>query len=559
MLRSSRLASRALTHALACTSKSAAESAPTRANVRAAAATGRRRWEPESRGGWRGQSSSSDPHLHGWSPYKGFADTANDDMGFVEVDLSMVPRPVASGPASATIDRDGDPTFASVDFGSVRHYRIEVTTAAVRGAGTSGSVEITFIGDQGVSPPISLEYATGFTPRFERGTTLPFRVTSYMDPGRLSQVQVRLIPEMSQVGHGWLLENVKVTNEETGDVSHFNSRKWFGESDCGGRDGPLSQLLAMDVCPGKRERGETRADLPVVNLTVSAAGATVPHVDKTKEGIRAVMQREWGHGGEDAYFFKSSKIEGEKNVVAFGVADGVYMWRWQGIDAGEFSRRLMGLASEVFSGFTEVKSESNEHKFEKNRPEHLLKAAYAGVREEGVQGSTTACIATIDQTHGLLRSANVGDSGFMIVRGDPGNRGVCHRSPHQEHEFGRPFQLGHHANSDTPEDAMLTAFPLEPGDIVVMGSDGLWDNLSEIEILEVIESVFQGSSASAGLGAESQGVMNRASRELVSAAYTASMDKRRTTPYSLAATEWFDMVYSGGKKDDITAVVVNVG
>ena len=140
MLRSSRLASRALTHALACTSKSAAESG---ANVRAAAATGRKRWEPESRGGRRGQSSSSDPHLHGWSPYKGFADTANDDMGFVEVDLSMVPRPVASGPASATSDRDGDATFASVDFGSVRHYRIEVTTAAVRGAGTSGSVEIT--------------------------------------------------------------------------------------------------------------------------------------------------------------------------------------------------------------------------------------------------------------------------------------------------------------------------------------------------------------------------------------------------------------------------------
>ena len=101
-------------------------------------------------------------------------------------------------------------------------------------------------------------------------------------------------------------------------MSHFHSRKWFGESDCGGRDGPLSQLLAQDVCPGKRERGETRADLPVVNLTVSAAGATVPHVDKTKEGIRAVMQREWGHGGEDAYFFKSSKIEGEKNLVAFG-------------------------------------------------------------------------------------------------------------------------------------------------------------------------------------------------------------------------------------------------
>jgi protein phosphatase PTC7 len=141
-------------------------------------------------------------------------------MGFVEVDLSMVPRPVASGPASATRDHNGDPTFASVDFGSVRHYRVEVTTAAIRGAGTSGSVEVTFIGDQGVSPPIPLEYVEGDSPGFERGTTLPFRVTSYMDPGRLSQVQVRLIPEMSQVGHGWLLEHVRVTCEET----------WFGDA-----------------------------------------------------------------------------------------------------------------------------------------------------------------------------------------------------------------------------------------------------------------------------------------------------------------------------------------
>jgi protein phosphatase PTC7 len=54
-------------------------------------------------------------------------------------------------------------------------------------------------------------------------------------------------------------------------------------------------------------------------------------------------------------------------------------------------------------------------------------------------------------------------------------------------------------------------------------------------------------------------VLNDAARAVVSAAYQAAMDKRRTTPYSLAATENFDMVYSGGKKDDITAVVVNVG
>jgi protein phosphatase PTC7 len=92
-----------------------------------------------------------------------------------------------------------------------------------------------------------------------------------------------------------------------------------------------------------------------------------------------------------------------------------------------------------------------------------------------------------------------------------------------------------------------------------MGSDGLWDNLSESEILELVEQSFRSTGYQRGLGAESRAAVNRASGAVVSAAYAASMDKRRTTPYSLAATENFDMVYSGGKKDDITAVVVNVG
>lgn len=146
-----------------------------------------------------------------------------------------------------------------------------------------------------------------------------------------------------------------------------------------------------------------------------------------------------------------------------------------------------------------------------------------------------------------------------MVRGDPGHREVAHRSPHQEHEFGRPFQLGHHDASDHPSDAMLTTFPLEPGDVIVMGSDGLWDNLSESEILQIVEGEFKGTGYQRGMGAESRAVVVKAAGAVVSAAYAASMDKRRTTPYSLAATENFDMVYSGGKKDDITAVVVNVG
>ena len=42
--------------------------------------------------------------------------------------------------------------------------------------------------------------------------------------------------------------------------------------------------------------------------------------------------------------------------------------------------------------------------------------------------------------------------------------------------------------------------------------------------------------------------------ELGKRAFQNSMDKWISTPYSLGATDAFDMVYTGGKKDDITVL-----
>ena len=37
------------------------------------------------------------------------------------------------------------------------------------------------------------------------------------------------------------------------------------------------------------------------------------------------------------------------------------------------------------------------------------------VESEGVFGSSTCCLVTINENTGLLQSANVGDSGFMVI------------------------------------------------------------------------------------------------------------------------------------------------
>lgn len=63
------------------------------------------------------------------------------------------------------------------------------------------------------------------------------------------------------------------------------------------------------------------------------------------------------------------------------------------------------------------------------------------------------------------------------------------RTAQLEHEFGCPFQLGHHSYANTPADADLVTMPVEAGDVVVMGTDGLLDNLSDKETVDALEAL----------------------------------------------------------------------
>lgn len=52
-------------------------------------------------------------------------------------------------------------------------------------------------------------------------------------------------------------------------------------------------------------------------------------------------------------------------------------------------------------------------------------------------GSSTACIVVLDRQSHRLHTANLGDSGFLVVREGE----VVHRSDEQQHYFNTPFQL----------------------------------------------------------------------------------------------------------------------
>ena len=69
---------------------------------------------------------------------------------------------------------------------------------------------------------------------------------------------------------------------------------------------------------------------------------------------------------------------------------------------------------------------------------------------------------SMSSVQGQLRSANVGDSGYMLLTRAPAGARyeLRYHTPQQEHSFGCPYQLGHYEGADAPEDAMLMTLPV---------------------------------------------------------------------------------------------------
>ncbi|PON98480.1 PPM-type phosphatase domain containing protein [Trema orientale] len=231
--------------------------------------------------------------------------------------------------------------------------------------------------------------------------------------------------------------------------------------------------------------------------------------------------------GEDAHF-----VSPDQQTI--GVADGVGGWASQGVDAGEYARELMHNSLDC------VKKESSVI-----HPKRVIEEAFSNTKR---QGSSTACVMT--HNDGVLRAANVGDSGFMVLREGK----VVYKSPTQQRRFNCPFQLGHGQKSDRPECAVEMEFRVIAGDIVVMGSDGLLDNLFEWEIEEIIQKEYH------KLLKENKDSANKyedLAYQIAETAYYKSLDKYCMTPFAIACT-LAEKKHKGGKMDDITVVVGHI-
>ncbi|KAL4452019.1 hypothetical protein ABPG75_007681 [Micractinium tetrahymenae] len=177
-------------------------------------------------------------------------------------------------------------------------------------------------------------------------------------------------------------------------------------------------------------------------------------------------------------------------------------------------------------------------------------------RATRLPGSSTACVLRLDAAAGLLDAANLGDSGFLIVRD-----GRLHfQSPAMQHFFDCPLQFGMPPDTDWARDAAVFSLEVRPGDAIVLATDGLLDNLPVEDIVR--------------LAPRSAGEVEAAAAAMAELARRNSEDPDFESPYTQEALEegldipiWEKLMTAsfkdgkfqlgklrGGKMDDITVV-----
>ncbi|KAK4840368.1 hypothetical protein QYF36_007087 [Acer negundo] len=196
--------------------------------------------------------------------------------------------------------------------------------------------------------------------------------------------------------------------------------------------------------------------------------------------------------GQDAHFLCREK-------QTLGVADGVGGWLKKGIDSGKYSRELL-----------------------KNY------------------------VAALDlESRGSVNLRRVLEEAFCMTKSEETTK-CKFKSSSQQHRFNQPYQLGNFNYGDGPDIATEIVVPIESGDVVVVGTDGLLDNMFPYEIEEILSRT-----------QDDKNVAKLAKTIAKHASYNAT-DRYSDSPFSRARKLAGTKPRLGGKIDDIFVVVAKI-
>ena len=261
--------------------------------------------------------------------------------------------------------------------------------------------------------------------------------------------------------------------------------------------------------------------------------------------------------GEDAYMI--ALADGSDSGKSFlAVADGVGGWRDQGGDSSKVSAGLMSLVETLAR-------ESRSADISE-----IVERAFTSLKTKAlVKGTTTVTSLAFDRLTGKLIVSNIGDSQVAVFRGFR----LLHEVQPGIEAFNMPRQIGFDEKG-TPlgsvrELETRTDLQLQPGDVVIAATDGLFDNLfiRDIEgmlgaMLEPLVALVLSKEFDPQKSTTAQLVKERLAAIVSTLCWYAHMRAKEqfwVSPFSEEAKKAGFNYEFGGKMDDITVVLSIVG
>lgn len=177
----------------------------------------------------------------------------------------------------------------------------------------------------------------------------------------------------------------------------------------------------------------------------------------------------------------------EEGLTHLGVCDGVSGVQHLGIPPDELPRELLRSCRARLQLWSRRESELDDGPWLTS----LIEEAYAHTR---VYGATTLLLAVLRGPS--LVTANLGDCALLILRPcgfHPLRLRPVFKTEPGRYDARRPVQVQRlHGFSDSNahvviQGAMVSTTPVQHGDLLVLGSDGLFDNLRDEDIQRTVE------------------------------------------------------------------------
>ncbi len=162
------------------------------------------------------------------------------------------------------------------------------------------------------------------------------------------------------------------------------------------------------------------------------------------------------------------------------------------------------------------------------------------------KGSATMIVAVLEGDR--LNTCYIGDSGLLIIRKYNDQYVSIYETTEQQHSFNFPFQLASVESgvSDDPQNAICASIHVQKEDIVVMGSDGLFDNIYNKEILASTKTAHLTNTH-----------LTTLSRELAEEAIKRGKQPKFLSPFAFRAN-LEKLEFIGGKLDDTTVILADI-